>query len=272
MELFDSHAHLQDPAFAPDLEDVLNRAIAAGVTRILLPASNFADTAAATKIARKRQGLYYSAGCHPNEAIDFANTGKAKLTELVFAPDRGPLLAIGEVGLDYHYDFSPRPVQKLVFMEQLDVAYEARLPLIIHEREATADCLKILHDYRNNGRLLPSPGVFHCFSGSVETAELLLDMGFYLGFDGPITFKNAKKALEVMHMCPQNRLLIETDSPYLTPSPFRGQRNEPKHVELVAKRLAEEIGLSLSEAADLTAQNACCCFGLDMRSAPRLVN
>lgn len=272
MELFDSHAHLQDPAYANDLTAVLERAVAAGVTRILLPASDLADTDAAGRIARSRKGLYYAAGCHPHEAAGFTSTDKAHLETRLIDPDRGPLLAVGEIGLDYHYDFSPRPVQQRVFSEQMDIAWRAHLPMIIHEREATADCLSILNEFRRSHRLLPSPGVFHCYSGSVETAEQLLDMGFCLGFDGPITFSNAKKALAVIKMCPQDRLLIETDSPYLTPSPFRGQRNEPSHVALVAARLAQEIGLSLSEAAELTTRNACRCFALDEQSAARLTD
>jgi TatD DNase family protein len=271
MELFDSHAHLQDPIYTADLDDVIARAITAGVTRILLPASDMANTVAAAKIARTRQGLYYSAGCHPHEAASFSNADKANLHAMLLDPDRGPLLAIGEIGLDYHYDFSPRPAQKRVFIELLDIACDAHLPMIIHEREATADCLSILHDFQQAGRLSPFPGVFHCFSGSVETAELVLEMGFCLGFDGPITFSNARKALEVIRMCPLDRLMIETDSPYLTPSPFRGQRNEPMHVSRVVERLAEEIGLSLSETAQLTTQNACRCFGLNRESAPRLI-
>ena len=272
MELFDSHAHLQDAAFTSDVEAVLDRAIAAGVTRILLPASDLSDTAAAARLARTKPGLYYSAGCHPHEASEYTRSDKALLEELVVRPDHGPLLAIGEIGLDYHYDFSPRPIQQRVFMEQMEIAWTLRLPMIIHEREATADCLSILNDFRRSRKLLPEPGVFHCFSGSVETAELLLDMGFYLGFDGPITFSNAKKALAVIRMCPRDRMLIETDSPYLTPSPYRGQRNEPAYVAIIATRLAQELDMSQEEAALLTTQNACRCFGLDEKTAPRLTD
>lgn len=272
MELFDSHAHLQDPAFSEDLEAVLERAAAAGVTRILLPASDLDDAEAAGRIARSRKGLYYAAGCHPHEASGFTTAEKVRLETLFMSPDRGPLLAVGEIGLDYHYDFSPRPVQQKVFAEQMEIAWNARLPVIIHDREATADCLSILNDFRRSHRLMQSPGVFHCYSGSVETAEQLLDMGFYLGFDGPITFSNVRKALSVIRICPQDRLMIETDSPYLTPFPYRGQRNEPAHVSLIASRLAVEIGLSLAETALLTTRNACRCFGLDEQSAARLTD
>lgn len=272
MGLFDSHAHLQDPAFAEDLTTVLERAVAAGVTRILLPASDLKDSAEAARIASTRRGLYCSAGCHPHEAADFTTEDRENLRALAVQPDRGPLLAIGEIGLDYHYDFSPRPVQQRVFQEQMDIAWQSGLPMIIHEREATADCLSILNEFRRAHRLRSSPGVFHCYSGSVETAEQLLDMGFCLGFDGPITFSNAKKALAVIRMCPQDRLLIETDSPYLTPVPFRGQRNEPARVALVAARMAQELGLSVEETTALTTRNACRCFGLYEQTAGRLTD
>lgn len=283
LELFDSHAHLQDAEAFPadEMPQVLARARAAGVSRIILPASSLDDADAAAQLARRHPGLYYAAGCHPHEASGFTAEHMARLRAhagLDRRPDIGqnapasrlPLVAIGEVGLDYHYDFSPRDVQKAVFEQQLDLAFLAGLPLVIHEREATADCLAILHSFAKAGRLRPEPGVFHCYSGSVETARELLKLGFYLGFDGPITFKNAHKPLDVIRACPPDRLLIETDSPYLTPVPFRGKRNEPGLVRLVAERLAQEIGLSLPEAAALTTANACRCFGLDVETAPRL--
>ncbi len=270
MELFDSHAHLQDASFENDVAAVLERAIAAGVTRILLPTSDLADSAAAERLASTRPGLYHSVGCHPHEASGYTRADKTALEERLQRQDRGSLLAVGEIGLDYHYDFSPRPVQQRVFMEQIDIAFTHRLPMIIHEREATADCLSILNEFRRSHKLLPEPGVFHCFSGSVETAEQVLDMGFCLGFDGPITFSNAKKALAVIRMCPHDRILIETDSPYLTPSPYRGQRNEPAYVSIIATRLAQELAMTLEEVARLTTRNACRCFGLDETTAPRL--
>lgn len=290
LELFDSHAHLQDSeAFSADeLPAVLARARAAGVSRIILPASSLDDADAAAGLARQYPGLFYAAGCHPHEASGFtaehldrlrshaglrstdASTGAATASTVAAAIGRLPLVAIGEVGLDYHYDFSPRSVQQSVFEQQLEVAFDAGLPLIIHEREATADCLAILRSFSRAGRLRPAPGVFHCYSGSVETARELLKLGFYLGFDGPITFKNAHKPLEVIRACPSDRLLIETDSPYLTPVPYRGKRNEPQLVRLVAERMAQEIGLTLSATAALTTANACRCFGLDSAAAPRL--
>lgn len=282
VELFDSHAHLQDAEAFPEdeLPLVLARARAAGVTRVLLPASSLDDADAAAALARRFRGLYFAAGCHPHEASaftpdhlsrlrDHAGLGQAESDRTGLA-SRLPLLAIGEIGLDYHYDFSPRDAQKAVFEQQLEMAFLAGLPLIIHEREATADCLAILCSFARAGRLRPEPGVFHCYSGSVETARELLKLGFFLGFDGPITFKNAHKPLDVIRACPSNRLLIETDSPYLTPVPFRGKRNEPQHVRLVAERMAQELGLSLAETAALTTANACRCFGLDAETAPRL--
>lgn len=272
-ELFDSHAHLQDSAFAAEeIPEVLDRAFNAGITRVLLPASSLADTAAAAALARKYSGLYFSAGCHPHEAAKFNADDLERLRAYLEPthPDRNNLRAIGEIGLDYHYDFSPREAQKHVFEQQLELAFSADIPLIIHERKATSDSLAILRSFARAKRLRAVPGVFHCYSGSVETAQELLALGFYLGFDGPITFKNARKPLEVIRTCPPERLLIETDSPYLTPVPFRGKRNEPQHLHLIAEKLAELLGLSLAETASLTTANACCCFGLDSETAPRL--
>ncbi len=272
-ELFDSHAHLQDAAFAPaELPEVLARASEAGVSRILLPASSLDDTDAAAALAGQIPGLYFSAGCHPHEAADFNSEDLERLKSYL-QPDhlrRDSLLAVGEIGLDYHYDFSPRDRQKQVFEQQLDLAFSADLPLIIHEREATADSLAILRSFSRVGRLRTLPGVFHCYSGSVETAQELLTMGFYLGFDGPITFKNARKPLEVIKSCPPAKLMIETDSPYLTPVPFRGKRNEPRHLRLIAGKMAELLGMSLAETAALTTENACRCFGLSAENAPRI--
>ncbi len=168
----------------------------------------------------------------------------------------GTVVAIGEIGLDYHYDFSPRPVQQAVFRAQLDLAWELDMPVIIHEREATADCLAILRLMIAARRLRAVPGVFHCFSGSVETARILLAEGFYLGFDGPITYKNARKAQEVIAMCPRDRLLLETDSPYLTPVPHRGQRNEPAFLPLIGQQVAQIWDCSVVEVAAQTTANA----------------
>lgn len=256
LDWFDSHAHLQDDDFAEDWRDVLDRAAAVGVSRILLPSSDLEDSKKSVRLALLDKRFCCSVGCHPHAAADFAADGVSQLRELIDGHRGNPIVAIGEVGLDYHYDFSPRPIQQAVFRRQLDLAYEYELPLIIHEREATADCLHILQGQAQARRLLTNPGVFHCFSGSPETAQILLKMGFYLGVDGPITFKNAKKTPEVIRLCPQDRLLLETDSPYLTPVPHRGRRNEPAYLPLIGAKVAEIWGLPIEDVARITFENA----------------
>ena len=259
---FDSHAHLHDDDFAGDWRETIDRAAACGVGRILLPSSDLEDSEKAVAMALQDDRLCCSVGCHPHAAAGFGPDGIERLRELISRRRGYPVVAIGETGLDYHYDFSPRSIQQAVFQQQMELAYESCLPLIIHEREATADCLALLQTQARAHRLLPSPGVFHCFSGSPETAMILLAMGFYLGVDGPITFKNARKTLEVIRLCPQDRLLIETDSPYLTPVPHRGQRNEPAYLPLIGAKVAEIWGISPSEVARITHENAMRLFGL----------
>ena len=262
----DSHAHLQDEVFAADLSLVLERAAAQGVDRILLPSSNYDDSLAALGLARQDRRLVCAVGCHPHEAATFDRQSQQDWIDLVLSGRPGPIVAIGEIGLDYHYDFSPRPQQQEVFRRQLDLAFDLDLPVIIHEREAVADCLAILEACHRHGRLRSVPGVFHCYSGSPETAAILQKMGFYLGFDGPITFKNARKALDVLAACRHDRVLLETDSPYLTPVPLRGRRNEPANIPLIGSKVAEIWQMTANEVAIQTTANAIRLFDLDDNS------
>lgn len=259
---FDSHAHLQADSYSDDRLEVLRRARKAGIQRILLPSTNGSDALDAIRLARQHEELVCAVGCHPHDASDFDKQSPEDWMKCVTQERIAPIVAIGEIGLDYHYDYSPREDQRRVFRLQLEIAHELDLPVIIHEREATADCLSILEKAMSDGLLKSAPGVFHCFSGSVETALIVLQMGFYLGLDGPITFKNAKKPLAVLERCPQDRLLIETDSPYLTPVPHRGKRNEPAYLPLIGARVAEIWGVPLAAVARLTNQNACRLFDL----------
>jgi TatD DNase family protein len=259
----DTHAHLQDEEFEPDRQAVLERAATAGVGRILLPASNLEDSRQVVKLALTDSRFICSIGCHPHDARHFSPDTLDEFRELMNSHGRmtqsghgGPIVAVGEIGLDYHYDFSPRLVQQAVFRSQLELAWECRLPVIIHERESTADCLEILSDAYERGQLLPAPGVFHCFSGSPETAAIILKMGFYIGIDGPVTFKNARKLPDVIRQCPHDRLLLETDSPYLAPVPHRGQRNEPAFLPLIGAQAAEIWQIPVTEVARLTTDNA----------------
>jgi TatD DNase family protein len=207
------------------------------------------------------QGLVVSVGVHPHDAKSLTLDGLQQLRELAVRHRGGLVVAIGEIGLDYHYDFSPRDVQRDVFRTQLEMAQELDLPVIVHDREATADCLAVIAEVAAKRSVREIPGVFHCYSGSVETAAILLQKGFYLGFDGPITFKNARKALEVIASCPRDRLVLETDSPYLTPC----------HIVVSAihlntspdwRQVAEIWGCDIAEVAALTTANARRLFGL----------
>lgn len=260
MRLFDTHAHLSDEKLSVDLAAILARAENAGVERVLLPASDLADSHAIIKIVEAYpEQLSAAVGVHPHEASGFTADTAAELEQLLAHPQ---VRALGEIGLDYHYDFSPRDVQRRVFRAQLELAHAAAKPVILHDREAHGDFLEILQNAAKDGLLSPAAGVVHCYGGSWEFAKELLKLGFYLGFDGPITYKNARQAHEVIIKMPLERLLIETDSPYLSPVPFRGRLNEPAHVVEVCKKVAELRGLPLEEVAEASFQNGLRLFAL----------
>lgn len=256
--LFDTHAHLTDSRF-DDIDDVMDRAYSAGVRSIMLATADIDESEQSVmlinKYATHRLNLYCSVGVHPHEAKTFDIESETRLRDLLnFAP-KNSIVAVGEIGLDYHYDLSPRETQRDVFMRQLAIAEEYHLPVVIHEREATQDALHILMDFYGS-EPAEDRGVVHCFSGSVETAKILIQMGFCIGFDGPITFKNNRHAPEVIASVPLNRILIETDSPYLTPVPYRGKRNEPAYVSYVLDKIAEIKHLPSDEMARITYENA----------------
>ena len=245
--LADSHAHIDDERFDADREEVVARALAAGVSLIVNIGADMASSARSVALAEKYPEIYAAVGMHPHDSQDMKETDYRQLEQWANHPK---VVAIGEIGLDYHYDLSPRPVQKEVFLRQLDLARKTGKPFIIHEREAHADMLDII---RHAARGLN--GVFHCFSGSVETAREYLKMGFYISVAGPVTFPKSVKTKEVAKAVPLDRLLVETDSPYLTPQPFRGKRNEPAYVRLVAEEIANLRDISLAELAETTTAN-----------------
>lgn len=245
--LADSHAHIDDERFDADREEVVARALAAGVSLIVNIGADMASSSRSVALAETYPGIYAAVGMHPHDSQDMQETDYRQLERWTTHPK---VVAIGEIGLDYHYDLSPRPVQKEVFLRQLDLARKTGKPFIIHEREAHADMMDII---RNAARGLN--GVFHCFSGSVETAREYLKMGFYISVAGPVTFPKSLKTKEVAKAVPLDRLLVETDSPYLTPHPFRGKRNEPAHVRLVAEEIANLRDISLEELAEATTAN-----------------
>lgn len=247
--LFDSHTHLDDESFDSDRDEVIHRAREAGVTLMLNPGADLASSLRGVQLAERYEGIYAAVGVHPHDVKDMDETTLETLRSL---SQKEKVVAIGEIGLDFYYDYSPRDAQRYWFKRQIQLAREVGLPIIIHERDAHQEVFDILKEERA-GEL---GCVMHCFSGSVELAKEYVKLGMYISLGGPVTFKNARKPQEVAMAVPLDRLLIETDSPYLTPVPFRGKRNEPARVRLVAEKIAELRGISLEELAKQTTENA----------------
>ncbi|MBR6879747.1 MAG: TatD family hydrolase [Clostridiales bacterium] len=263
-DVFDTHAHLYDSRFEENgmtPEMILRNAASSGVTRILIPADNETTSLAACEFVRKYDGtegveLFCSVGVHPHEASSYSPEVEERLLDMIKRKDELKIRAIGEIGLDYYYDLSPRDVQKEVYRRQLELAYENDMPIILHERDATGDSIDILRGLYKEGRLRENPGVCHCCTCSPEIARELVKMGFYIGFDGPLTFKNNKKTPSILENVPDDRIVIETDSPYLTPEPNRGLTNEPANVVWVADKIASLRGRTTEEIIGLTTENA----------------
>ena len=250
---FDTHAHYCDKRFDEDRDELLGSMQDAGVSLILNSGSSLRSSKLSLELADKYSFIYASVGVHPHDAKSMTDTTVSELEELLGHPKA---VAVGEIGLDYHYDFSPRDVQRNRFCEQLELARRLGKPVIIHEREALRDTLDAVRDYSD------LTGVFHCFSGSWETAKTVLDMGWYLSFTGIITFKNARRAMEVLEKMPADRILLETDCPYLAPDPMRGRRNSSLYLQYTAAKAAEVRGISLDEVASLTMENGKRFFGI----------
>ena len=249
MKVFDTHCHLEDERFEADREQAWGRMRAAGVERCCCVGSDLASSGRCLAFAQAHPGVYAAAGVHPHEAKDAPPDYLAALRALLREEKN---VALGEIGLDYYYDFSPRETQKRVLAEQVALALEMDKPVIFHIRDAHGDMVNF---FRACSRL-PS-GVIHCFSGSTEIAREYVKMGFYISFAGPLTFKKAPHLWEAAQSVPLERLLVETDSPYLSPEPLRGRRNEPANVVHVLEKLAALRGLSREEMAEITWENAC---------------
>ncbi|MEQ6389470.1 TatD family hydrolase [Bacillaceae bacterium S4-13-58] len=247
--LFDTHVHLNVAQFADDYEEVIQRARAAGVENMVVVGFDRETIPAAIELAEAYNFIYAAVGWHPVDAIDMEEEDLLWLEELSSHPK---VVALGEMGLDYHWDKSPKDIQKDVFRKQIQLAKKVKLPIVIHNREATQDIVDILkeEDASEVG------GIMHCFSGSVEVAEECVDMNFMISLGGPVTFKNAKKPKEVAEAIPLEKLLIETDCPFLTPHPYRGKRNEPSYVKLIAEKIAELKGITYEEVSKITTKNA----------------
>jgi len=230
--MIDTHAHLDDERFEGEREAVIQRFIDEGGKMIINPAADYQSAKEAVLLSQKYDIVYATVGVHPHDAKSLTDEIYNYIEEKGLNEEK--VIGIGEIGLDYHYDHSPREVQKEGFDRQLSIASSLDLPVVIHSREAHQDTYDMLLKYK--GRL---KGVMHSYSGSPEMAKQYLDLGFYISFSGPITFKNARKLPEVAKMVPYDRILTETDSPYLTPTPFRGKRNEPSYVKFVTNKVAE---------------------------------
>lgn len=247
--LFDTHVHLNADQFEDDQEEVIKRAQEAGVRKMVVVGFDHKTIPKAMDLTERYDYIYAAVGWHPVDAIDFTDKELDWLEDLSKHPK---VVALGEMGLDYHWDKSPVSIQKEVFRKQIQLAKKVNMPIIIHNREATEDIIKILQeeDAQTVG------GIMHCYSDSPDYVQACLEMNFYISLGGPVTFKNAKLPKEVAKVIPLDRLLIETDSPYLAPHPNRGKRNEPAYVRLVAEKIAELRGLSLKNIAQITTENA----------------
>ena len=256
MELIDSHAHLDGEKFADDRAAVVERALAAGVVKIITMGDSLESSARSVALTEEFDPVYAAVGIHPEEVQPMT---AATDDQLAAWTAQEKVVAIGEIGLDYYWekDEEKRALQRAIFVRQLDLARQLRLPVCIHDREAHGDMLKIL---KTEGRGLR--GVLHCYSGSWEMAAELLKGNWYFGIDGPLTYKNAAKLPEIVQRLPAERILVETDSPYLSPMPFRGKRNEPAHVLYVAKKAAELRGESLEAFARATRENTRDLYGI----------
>lgn len=253
--LFDTHAHLDDHAFDPDRAQLLSRLPEQGISLVMNPGCSLASSRQADALSRQYDWIYAAVGSHPDAADEVCDEVLAQYEQL--CRQNPKIRAIGEIGLDYHYEDIPRQTQKAAFRAQLALARKLSLPVIVHEREAHGDAVEIVSDFPD------VTGVFHCFSGSVELARWLVERGWYIGFTGVLTFKNARRALEVAESVPLERIVLETDCPYMAPEPFRGRRNDPGKLYRMAERLAELRQLSVEQVGRITLENGRRLYGLN---------
>ena len=252
MELFDSHAHYNDERFDGNREEILEKAYTEGVTSILNAGYGLESSKKAIQIAEKYPFMYASVGISPNDLEDIKVKGISILNEISHLAKHQKVVAIGEIGLDYYWNKSHSELQKEIFIKQIKIANEVDLPIIIHTREAVSDTIDILR----NKIQCENKGVFHCCPLNRELVKEALKLDYYISFAGPVTFKNVKNADDIIGMVPLEKMLVETDSPYLSPEPFRGKRNDSRNVKYVAEKIAKVRGISIEEIADITYKNA----------------
>ena len=245
--LFDTHAHLDDRAFDEDREQLLSGLAARGTSLVMNPGCSLESSENAVALANRYPWIYAAVGSHPDVADEVNDAVLERYRRL--AAENPKVKAIGEIGIDYHYEDIPRELQLKAFRMQMALARELGLPVIVHEREAHEDGMKVVKEFPE------VTGVFHCYSGSAEMARQLVDLGWYIGFTGVLTFKNARKAIETAESIPLERIVLETDCPYMAPVPFRGKRNDPGYLCYMAKKLAQIRGLSVEEIGHITAEN-----------------
>ncbi len=250
--IFDTHAHYDDERFTEDCDTLLSALPSKGVSNVVNCATDISSCEKSRILAEKFDFMYFAAGIHPHESEEADTDYIPKLKQYA---SHKKCVAIGEIGLDYHYDFSKTECQLEVFEKQLVLANELNLPVIVHDREAHADTLELLKKHKPKG-------ILHCFSGSVETAKEILNLGMIIGLGGAVTFKNAKKPVEVSKFVPLDMLVLETDCPYMTPTPFRGQRNDSSFISYTAQCIAELRNIDTQEFLNITSENARRIFGI----------
>ncbi len=252
MELFDSHAHLDDEKFNDDREQIIEEIYQAGITKFISAGYNVESSEIAKKLSEQYEFIYSTAGISPN---DIPQTEEelwkmlSKIKEIALQSRK--IVAIGEIGLDYYWNKENKELQKLAFIKQIDIANELKLPIVIHTRKAAEDTIQILKHHK-----VFSKGVFHCCSLKGDLLRQAIELGYYISYAGPITFKNSKNVEEEINMVPNDKILIETDSPYLSPEPMRGKRNDSRNVKLVAQKIAEVKKISIEDVAKITYENA----------------
>ena len=254
--LFDTHAHMDDHAFDADRQTLLESLPAAGIGLLMNPGCSLASSRAASALSRQYDYIYAAVGSHPDAADEVDDAVLEAYRAL--CRENPKIRAIGEIGLDYHYEDIPRQVQQRAFRAQMELARELGLPVIVHEREAHEDGMRIVEEFPE------VTGVFHCFSGSAEMARWLVQRGWYVGFTGVLTFKNARRALEAATAVPRDRIVLETDRPYMAPEPFRGRRNDPGKLYRMAEKLAQLLNLTPEQTQRLTFENGCRLYRLPL--------